>query len=83
MEEHTVFEAELDGLIPCLLLIAETPRLCSATVFIDNQAAIRATLHDLQWKRHTFKLHVAWNPGHKDVEGNEAVDAEAKKAAQG
>ncbi|KAJ7124373.1 hypothetical protein C8R44DRAFT_585344, partial [Mycena epipterygia] len=30
-----------------------------------------------------FKLHIAWIPGHQDVEGNEAVDAEAKRAAQG
>ncbi|KAJ7202247.1 hypothetical protein B0H12DRAFT_998339, partial [Mycena haematopus] len=30
-----------------------------------------------------FKLHIAWIPGHMGVEGNEAVDEEAKAAAQG
>jgi ribonuclease HI len=29
------------------------------------------------------KVHLAWIPGHEGVEGNEAVDAEAKSAAQG
>ncbi|KAJ7687148.1 hypothetical protein B0H17DRAFT_1203812 [Mycena rosella] len=81
MEKHTVFEAELVGLILCLVMIADTPRLRAATILIDNQAAIH--LPDLRKKRRTFKLHIAWIPGHKDVEGNEAVDAEAKTAAQG
>ncbi|KAJ7688937.1 hypothetical protein B0H14DRAFT_2243001, partial [Mycena olivaceomarginata] len=36
------------------------------------------TLRDLQRRRRTFKLHIAWIPGHNDVEGNEVVDAEAK-----
>ncbi|KAJ7722152.1 hypothetical protein DFH07DRAFT_704791, partial [Mycena maculata] len=31
----------------------------------------------------TLKLHIVWILGHKDVEGNKAVDTEAKKAAQG
>jgi hypothetical protein len=41
------------------------------------------TLADLQRRRRTFKLHIAWIPGHRDIEGNEAVDTEAKAAAQG
>jgi hypothetical protein len=41
MEEHTVFEAELIGLILGLDLIRSVPRLCSTTILIDNQAAIR------------------------------------------
>jgi ribonuclease HI len=99
--KHTVFEAEVVGLILCLLLIGSIPRLCSATALIDNQAAIRAvanprpqpgqhliqlfhkTLADLKRRRRTFRLHIAWIPGHRDIEGNEAVDAEAKAAAQG
>ncbi|KAJ7686922.1 hypothetical protein B0H17DRAFT_846634, partial [Mycena rosella] len=99
--KHTVFEAELVGLILCLVMIADTPRLRASTILIDNQAAICAvvnprpqpgqhlvqifhkTFRDLRKKRRTFKLHIAWIPGHKDVEGNKAVDAEAKTAAQG
>ncbi|KAJ7327552.1 hypothetical protein DFH08DRAFT_710360 [Mycena albidolilacea] len=42
MEEHTVFEAELISLILGFDLIRSVPRLCSATILIDNQAAIRA-----------------------------------------
>ncbi|KAJ7216775.1 hypothetical protein B0H12DRAFT_1000526, partial [Mycena haematopus] len=92
----TVFEAEVVGLILAVLLISLIPRLCSATILIDNQAAIRAvasprpqpgqhlvrlfhkTLARLQKRRRTFKLHIAWIPGHMGVEGNEAVDEEAK-----
>ncbi|KAJ7862923.1 hypothetical protein B0H14DRAFT_2349321 [Mycena olivaceomarginata] len=42
MEEHTVFKAELIRLILSLDLIRSVPRLCSATILIDNQAAICA-----------------------------------------
>ena len=30
-----------------------------------------------------FKLTIRWTAGHEGIEGNEAVDAEAKKAAKG
>ncbi|KAJ7785055.1 hypothetical protein DFH07DRAFT_686461, partial [Mycena maculata] len=98
MEEHTIFEAELVGLILCLVMIANTLRLCSTTILIDNQGAIcvvanpwpqpgqhlvqifHKTLRDLQKKQRTLKLHITWIPGHKDVEGNRAVNTEAKKA---
>jgi ribonuclease HI len=101
MEEHTVFEAELIGLILGLDLIRSVPRLCSATILIDNQAAIRAvarprpqpgqylvrlfhrTLDALRRQRRTLKLCIPWVPGHQDIEGNEAADEEAKRAAQG
>ncbi|KAJ7836248.1 hypothetical protein B0H14DRAFT_2363005, partial [Mycena olivaceomarginata] len=36
------------------------------------------TLRDLKRKQ----LHIAWVPSHRDVEGNEAVDGEAKRTAQ-
>lgn len=40
-------------------------------------------LRKLRRQRRTFRLHIAWVPGHSDVEGNELVDEEAKSAAQG
>ncbi|KAK7063814.1 hypothetical protein R3P38DRAFT_2491623 [Favolaschia claudopus] len=41
-DEHTVFEAEIVGLILCLSIAASIPRLRSVAFLIDNQAAIRA-----------------------------------------
>jgi ribonuclease HI len=101
MEEHTVFEAELIGLILGLDLIRSVPHLCSATILINNQSAIHAvarprpqpgqhlvhlfhrTLDALHRQRCTLKLCIAWVPGHQDIEGNEAVNEEAKHTAQG
>lgn len=40
--EHTVFEGELVGTLLALDIILAEPRLRSATILLDNQAAIRA-----------------------------------------
>ncbi|KAF9017467.1 hypothetical protein BDZ89DRAFT_920829, partial [Hymenopellis radicata] len=40
--DHTVFEAELVGLLLALDIIESTPRLTRATILLDSQAAIMA-----------------------------------------
>ncbi|KAF9032299.1 hypothetical protein BDZ89DRAFT_894571, partial [Hymenopellis radicata] len=40
--DHTVFEAELVGLLLALDIIESTPRLTKATILLDSQAAIMA-----------------------------------------
>jgi ribonuclease HI len=133
--DHTVFEAELIGVILALhLLRCRKAKTHVAYIGLDNQAVIQALgdqkpkpghylldkIHDLaedfqivearkrgeglaglrlgggvklnsngsfSWRKdriqRTSKLTVAWVPGHVRIEGNEAVDAEAKKAAEG
>ncbi|KAJ7679904.1 hypothetical protein B0H17DRAFT_864342, partial [Mycena rosella] len=41
--EHTVFEAEVTGIILALDIIKSTPRLTSADIFMDCQPAITAS----------------------------------------
>ncbi|PBK62113.1 hypothetical protein ARMSODRAFT_861600, partial [Armillaria solidipes] len=40
-------------------------------------------LTQLKKKRRTLQITVMWIPGHREIEGNELADAEAKKAAEG
>ncbi|KAF7350204.1 hypothetical protein MVEN_01323400 [Mycena venus] len=99
--EHTVFESEVTGTILALDIIASTPRLREADIFMDCQPALTAlstpkpqpgqyliaafhTLHQrLLRKRPSLKIRLHWVPAHVGIEGNEAVDALAKEAAQG
>jgi hypothetical protein len=71
----------------------------SATIAIDNQAAIQGiaalrptSAHHLweqidaaaaKLKQTGMTITVRWVPGHRDVEGNEAADNAAKEAARG
>jgi ribonuclease HI len=98
--EHIVYEAEVVGLLLALHLLSTTTRAFStATIGIDNQAAIRGieavrptSAHRLwKWidnaavrlKSRGKSVQVRWVPGHSDVAGNEEVDGEAKAAARG
>jgi ribonuclease HI len=99
--EHTVFEGELVGVILALDIILAERRLRSATILLDNQAAIRALqtnrpqpgqqltrlfhkqLTKICQLRRTFRLHLAWVPGHAGVAGNERADELAKAASEG
>jgi len=103
-EEHTVYKAELVGILLGLHLI-NTERRNGTTFALgsDNQAAIKAfqlslrspghhlareALHIAHQIRHRkrktkYALTLRWMAGHKGIEGNKAVDWEAKKAAEG
>jgi ribonuclease HI len=102
--QHTVYEAELVGILLGLHLI-KTERRCRVECVLgaDNQAAIHALHSELtnpgQYlaaeclrtiaqirrtrKSHKFKLTVRWMAGHSGIKGNEKVDKEAKRAAEG
>ncbi|KAK6972214.1 hypothetical protein R3P38DRAFT_2418296, partial [Favolaschia claudopus] len=93
---HTVFEGELVGTILALDIARAARHSGPVAILLDNQAAITAlatrpnnpgqylvrTFHD-QLAKLSSTVHVAWVPGHKDVEGNEMADSEAKTAATG
>ena len=62
----------------------ETSTTKSGSYLVDT---LRRMIHTIAKCRHEqeldFDLTVRWIPGHKDVEGNELADKEAKKAAEG
>ena len=99
---HTVFEAEMVGLILAAHLLASSHETSlPATILVDNQAATQASEHPTAKSGHYLCLYfrnilrkilkmnnatreditVQWIAGHRDVEGNEAADTEAKQAA--
>ena len=101
-EEHTVFEAEVVGLILAAhLLNTSHEATFPAVILADNQAAIQAGEHPAARSGHYLCLHfrttlrtllaankitrqditVQWIAGHRDVEGNEDADREARRAA--
>ncbi|EIW77386.1 hypothetical protein CONPUDRAFT_62761, partial [Coniophora puteana RWD-64-598 SS2] len=100
-EDHTVYEAELVGiLLGATLLHAElTRRSGTASLGVDNQAAIRAlTNRDTHPGQYLVDAAVSaitavptidhpicirWTPGHVGIQGNETADEHAKRAAQG
>ncbi|PPQ75777.1 hypothetical protein CVT25_013428, partial [Psilocybe cyanescens] len=78
------------------LRAANTTQSSTITVYIDNQALLKALKFPRaksgQWlvdgivasaKEVPGKMKLAWISGHTDVKGNEAADEEAKKAASG
>lgn len=136
LHEHTVYEAELIGVILGIyILLKYRGDKIFATIALDNQAVIRALtdqtpkpshylldkIHDLvedlqhtEMKRRTRKgmegyrcgqgghtneaggkvwknwklkkeidLEILWVPGHEGIQGNEDVDVDAKRAAEG
>jgi ribonuclease HI len=102
-EEHTVFEAELVGILLGLQLIkANQAGNKMYAIGVDNQAAIKALASKLNKSGHylaaeilnttkrmgqasgkKYALMVRWTAGHSKIPGNEAVDVEVKKAADG
>ena len=98
---HTVYEAELVGLLLAAHLLLGLLSFHVASCAADNTACLRAIrnrrphpahylvdelLHDLDKmkRRHPgARLTLRWIPGHRDLEGNERADLEAKKAARG
>jgi ribonuclease HI len=49
--------------------------------YLFNQ--VHRDVEELKEIHSNLELHVAWVPGHEGVQGNELVDKEAKRAAQG
>ncbi|KAG1765679.1 hypothetical protein EDD22DRAFT_738844, partial [Suillus occidentalis] len=92
-EEHTVYEAELVGMILAIQMLKEEGGSRGGTMAlgVDNQVAILATTafqsrpghHLVDTFHDDLKLVIRWSPGHKGIPGNEAADEEAKKAASG
>jgi ribonuclease HI len=101
--DHTVFEAELAGLLMGLHLIeANKKGNISFSIGADNQAAIKALSSKFDKPGHylaaeafrtaerirknrgkKYSLTLRWTAGHSGIPGNEEVDKEAKKAAEG
>lgn len=103
LETHTVCAAELEGIRLALQLfsrgdglrITVAPR--TATIFTDNQAAVRACAHPQRsFGQHTVReisclvealrnigchVRIRWIPGHMGVAGNERADRLANDAA--
>jgi len=103
-DKHTVYKAELAGILLGLHLInTERKNGTTFTLGSDNQAAIKAFQSNLRSlghhlarealhlahqihhrKRKTkYALTIRWMAGHEGIEGNEAIDWKAKKAAEG
>ena len=102
-EDHTVFEAELVGILLGLKLIEKyNAGNLTYAIGVDNQAAIKALASKLNKPGHylaaevlreaerlrktagkKYALTIRWTAGHSGIRGNEEVDAEAKKAAEG
>ena len=100
----TVFEAELQGLAMATNLALEVKEarnrnLWAVNVYVDNQAAIRASanpgrqsgqylLRDVvqgidKLRDAGIRVQIHWIPAHVGVLGNEKTDKAAKAAAQG
>ena len=89
---YTVYNGEQIGMLLGAELLRREPNVRSVYMGVDNQAAITATvsrncllqtLESALRKHNLQSLSVRWVPGHANVAGNEAVDVEAKKAAEG
>jgi ribonuclease HI len=98
--ESTVYAAELQGIYLALQILEARPepQLRKATIFTDNQSALR-TVHKpgntsgqyilrkllLLLQKVTamgMEVELRWIPAHKGVPGNEAADLAAKQAAE-
>lgn len=102
-EEHTIYEAELVGIVLGTELLKREERIMEGTISLDNMAAIVVTgltksapghylinmvhqgMEEVRKKHRLLarRLRLRWVPGHRNVEGNEVSDAEAKEAAVG
>jgi ribonuclease HI len=98
IKKHTVFEAEIVGVVLALHTIKVLRDEKRILIALDNQATIRALTNNCRQPGQylldevhkmigklgkKIKIHLEWAPGHHDLEGNEAADAEAKRAASG
>ncbi|TFY52367.1 hypothetical protein EVJ58_g10059 [Rhodofomes roseus] len=98
---HTVYEAEIVGLILAAHLLIQELSARAASCAADNMPCLLAVQNRkphpahylIDWllreinavlRRHPgIKFSLRWVPGHRDIEGNERADQEAKKAARG
>ena len=100
--KHTVFKAELVGMILAAHLLATNQAVpLPASIFMDNQAAILAGERPLSKPGHYLSIKfreivqevferrnlskrditIHWIVGHRNIQGNEEANREAKQAA--
>ena len=98
---HSVYEAEIVGLLLAAHLLLALLSFHLASCAADNKACLLAvcnrkphpahyliddlllSLESVKRRHPGAKLTLRWIPGHRDLEGNERADLEAKRAARG
>ena len=97
---HSVYEAEIVGLILGIHLLLQLISASAASCAADNTPCLLAiqnrrphpahhlldrlltSLEKLRQRHPGLKLTFRWVPGHRNLDGNERADAEAKRAAR-
>lgn len=98
---HSVYEAEVVGLILGIYLLLQLLSASAASCAADNTPCLLAiqnhqshpahylidrllsSLASLKRRHPGLKLTFRWVPGHRNIDGNERADLEAKRAARG